>query len=319
MATNAEAKQSATLGTSDSKLRNEGTSGNGDGIGHLLEAAGLACSKPRNTLDGTVNFGLVKMTALKDRASEPLFKKPRLPIPTEVSASTNRSSTKRPLAATTDLMQGRAGLSLQEQIRMVLEDQQRQLHQQMAAARSCSSSIAPASSSSSTEITFSSDSAPPVRRQELGDSSSSSYSDSNSPPAESGDDSVETLALRRRLAKREYSKAYRVQQKGQVAVLEVQLSQANMALQLLQNMYVQLEIKYNELVDRQRETTAARPSDAQRQETNSAVEQLRMENESLRKKLQAQVDLGASRDGLVRQLLVQFGPINEAQTVEEGV
>ena len=353
----------------DDDTSSRGESVPDNGLGHLLEAAGLAGSSS-NTLrflesgkqsnssasstDSSINLKGVNMTALTELESEPLLKKPRQDMFTAVGVRetlladtpvvpphpnvSNKRSTKHSLAAATaemrDLSQGQAVWrpSLQEQIRRILEDQQRQLHLQIVAARSSNSSAIPASSSSVPETDSSPETTPPAdgcdvtsqvrrQRQELGVSNTSYHHDnSHSPPPESSNDANETstsLALRRRQAKREYSKAYRVQQKNQVSTLEVQLSQANMALQFLQNMHAQLQVKYTELVDSQHETQATRHGDTHFQELRSTVKQLRTENELLRTKLQeAQTDLAASHDSLVRKLLLKFGPINEAHTLE---
>jgi hypothetical protein len=326
----------------DSEMGQQADNG---GLGSLLEAAGLGEApgsaalagrtapflrelgkSPKPPVGSTVFITRDKMAAPTEWESEPAFKKPRQRKLTEISPAVDpadsgiaKRSAKHTLAAATEEMQDGQGQAVWQQIRMILEDQQRQLHQQMAAARSSDSSTTSTSTLTSVQTPLVT---PSARKLPLLQPPPLDYlSDSHSAP-ESGDDANATptsLALRRRQAKREYSRAYRVQQKNQAVVLEVQLSQANMALQFLQNMHVQLQVKYNDLVAIQTQRAAGSSgAHLQEQELNSSAEQLRMENECLRRKLQEQTDIAASRESLVRKLL-DLGPTIEAQTLEEAV
>jgi hypothetical protein len=174
----------------------------------------------------------------------------------------------------------------------MLQEQQIQLQQQLALATSGSAAL-PQPQSARWQESSSGNSAP--------QSPGHSADDGNEIPAD--------LAIRRRHAKREYSKAYRQQQKTQVTAMEEQLNAAKAALQFLQRMHEQLQVEHAKLMSR---NTDSNPLNAGSQELESTVEQLRAE-------LQLQKDLAAAREGMVRKLLALFGTSDPAQTIEEAV
>jgi hypothetical protein len=177
------------------------------------------------------------------------------------------------------------------QIMAMLQQQQLQLQQQLAAA----------TGGSSVHLW-----APPVCGQESSSATSAPQSPGNS--ADDGNESSAELVIRRKHAKREYSKAYRQQQKSQVAAMEEQLNTAKAALQFLQKTHEQLQVEHAKLISRK----AADTADSGNQELEAAVEQLRAE-------LQLQKDISAARESMVRKLLALFGMTDPAQTIEEAV
>jgi hypothetical protein len=177
------------------------------------------------------------------------------------------------------------------QIMAMLQQQQLQLQQQLAAA----------TGGSSVHLW-----APPVCGQESSSATSAPQSPGNS--ADDGNESSAELVIRRKHAKREYSKAYRQQQKSQVAAMEEQLNTAKAGLQFLQRMHEQLQVEHAKLISRK----AADTADSGNQELEAAVEQLRAE-------LQLQTDISAARESMVRKLLALFGMTDPAQTIEEAV
>jgi hypothetical protein len=180
---------------------------------------------------------------------------------------------------------------VEAQIMAMLQQQQLQLQQQLAAATGGSSVH---------------QWAPTACGQEISSATSAPQSPGNS--ADDGNESSAELVIRRKHAKREYSKAYRQQQKSQVAAMEEQLNTAKAALQFLQRTHEQLQVEHAKLISRK----AADTADSGNQELEAAVEQLRAE-------LQLQKDLSAARESMVRKLLALFGMTDPAQTIEEAV
>jgi len=180
---------------------------------------------------------------------------------------------------------------VEAQIMAMLQQQQLQLQQQLAAATGGSSVH---------------QWAPTACGQEISSATSAPQSPGNS--ADDGDESSAELAIRRKHAKREYSKVYRQQQKSQVAAMEEQLNTAKAALQFLQRTHEQLQVEHAKLISRK----AADTADSGNQELEAAVEQLRAE-------LQLQTDISAARESMVRKLLALFGMTDPAQTIEEAV
>jgi hypothetical protein len=173
----------------------------------------------------------------------------------------------------------------------MLQQQQIQLQQQLAAATGGSSVH---------------QWAPTASGQEISSATSAPQSPGNS--ADDGNESSAELVIRRKHAKREYSKAYRQQQKSQVAAMEEQLNTAKAGLQFLQRMHEQLQVEHAKLISR-------KPADT----TDSGVQELEAAVEQLRAELQLQKDLSAARESMVRKLLALFGMTDPAQTIEEAV
>jgi hypothetical protein len=184
-----------------------------------------------------------------------------------------------------------------EEVLANLHEQQMQLRQRIAAAVASSGSTSPLDSPNQT-------------------------SDASSPGLLSRD-----LTSLRRQAKRAYSKAYRIQQKSQVGVLEEQLNETKMMLQAMYSAHVQLRIQHAQLVNsggKNALVTRGIPictstGDDDNIPVAVSEDELRSRVEKLRREYQAQKEVADSRENLVRQLLTSIGSFDAAQTVDELV
>jgi hypothetical protein len=184
-----------------------------------------------------------------------------------------------------------------EEVLANLHEQQMQLRQRIAAAVASSGSTSPLDSPNQT-------------------------SDVSSPGLLSRD-----LTALRRQAKRAYSKAYRIQQKSQVSVLEEQLNETKMMLQAMYSAHVQLRIQHAQLVNSGGKNALVSSGDSACTSTGDddnrpvavSNDELRSRVEKLRREYQAQKEVADSRENLVRQLLTSIGSFDAAHTVDELV
>ena len=156
--------------------------------------------------------------------------------------------------------------------------------------------------------------------------SATKAADAGSPTCSAGE-----LTVLRREAKRAYSKAYRIQQKGKIDALEVQLDETKMMLQAMYSAHMQLRIQHAQLaISAGNAAVSASDSISSEEEEESTdnplvpsakaqygVEELRNQVENLRREWQAQKEVADSRESMVRQLLTSIGSFNKTQPAEE--
>ena len=166
-----------------------------------------------------------------------------------------------------------------------------------------------------------------------GTTSSTDSSNSATKAADAGSPAFSSGELRvlRREAKRAYSKAYRIHQKGKIDVLEEQLDETKMMLQAIYSAHMQLRIQHAQLaISTGNAAVSASDSISGEDEEESTdtplvpsakaqygVEELRSQVENLRREWQAQKEVADSRESMVRQLLTSMCSYNKTQPIEE--